>query len=91
MNELIMTRIWIENNDTMEQIVIELRKNANWPLVGNRFVAWKEDDDIILTIKINKVGLLIMRANGTLIATTPDYEIMIDYIKMKLWLKSGIC
>ncbi len=85
-----MTKIWIENEEQMNTIVLELRKTTNWPLVGNRFIAWKVDDSIILTIKQNKIGLFILRANGTLIATTPNEEVMIDFIQERLWSKSGI-
>ena len=74
----------------MKKIAIELRRKANWPIVGNRFLAWKADDGMIITIKENKIGLFIMRANGTLIAATVDEEVMIDWIIEQRWQKSGI-
>jgi hypothetical protein len=74
----------------MESIILNLRQRSSWPIVGKGFVAWRASTDTVMTIKRNKIGLFIMRANGTLIATTDNEEVIIDWISEKRWEKSGI-
>lgn len=73
----------------MKVITDFLHKEGFWPMRVSVFIAWKSDSKHLITIKINKVGLYIVRCNGTLVGTSINEDVITDMIKEKIWLKPG--